>query len=187
MDDWENAITTAFAGSTVALRPGVYTGSCNIKISQDVRVVGLGGLAATTIDCQGSQRHVRVTGGANVTMEGISFVGGVSEDDGGCALVVEKSQLHVRLSRFVGCASSSAGGAIQTEGSRLELDEVHFSRCESAAGGGCLSTVNSTVTILSCSFIDCHSAGAGGGIFSERSQVQAEGVRMLNNTADESG
>ncbi len=106
-DDWELLLSTAESGSRVEFLPGRYTGRCTAQItSKQLLLVGVGGKALTSLDCQNNGRHLHVTGGSSVTLEGLTLVGGNTTGDGGCVLVEEASELRVVDSHLSGCTSA---------------------------------------------------------------------------------
>ena len=71
-----DAVDSALAGSTVFLEPTVYSGpaNCDVQIQKDLTL--LSNTSSTIIDCLGVSRCLTVSGGASVTIIGVTFING---------------------------------------------------------------------------------------------------------------
>jgi hypothetical protein len=113
--------------------------------------------------------------GANLNIQGSSFIGCASLSDGGSIKVYNGAIVQIDTSMFQNSHSEGSGGAISVIGGSITISESIFLNCSSAVGGGaivaadffCYGSLESVITsvdIKSCTFEGCSSDGSGGAI-----------------------
>ena len=149
---------TTFGGDVIMLGPQVYslTQGTNLSITQPVVIAG-DQVGTTTID--GSQningngapvRILKITGGAAVTIENLTFTGGDDGADenccggsvfnlnGGGAIFNESGDLTLQDVAFTDDAGSILGGAVSNSGT-LQMHDVSFTNDQASFAGALFS------------------------------------------------
>ena len=98
-------IDNAQPGATILLQPVIYSGpaNCDLVINKSLSLVSTGGQAE--LDCQGESRCMRVTGGASVTVVGLTLRNGNAMGGSGVntrqARGHDRHKVRVRVTNFV--------------------------------------------------------------------------------------
>ena len=144
------AINAAVSGDEIHVQSGIYTGAGNRDIDpqgKSIRILGLGGSAATVVDCQASianpRRGFTITAGdANLIIEGLTIRNGWGVIGGG--ILIQDAAPRLIDVRIENCTAQSIGGGLAIE------------RWGPSAPG--------TETISACSFVQNTAADFGGGV-----------------------
>jgi hypothetical protein len=141
-----------FPPTMLQLLPGVYTqgGNCRSTVTYDsVQIIGVCGSKFTTIDCNRSEFHFKLTG-RNVTIQGLTLVNGFSVEDGGCISIrPPASGINLVESFLLNCISYQNGGAISL--GNADLLPISPSVSISLAGG--------------CRIVNCSAKKNGGAMY----------------------
>jgi hypothetical protein len=165
--NWGPIIEAAPKFAMIFLRPGNYTGYCNLRVNA-VKLEGIMGKDNTIIDCEGKQRHFSIDGTRNITLIGITLKNGYSgSEEGGC-VTITRGVLTLVQSRLENCRSDNSGGAMHVSmRSLLDVRSSTFVDCFSGGNGGCVTIKNSTVNAVGSTFKNGRSLRVGGAIYLE--------------------
>ena len=193
---WAEAIAGALSAAahgdtTVAVfAPGRYTGCIpdGLVVSSDLVLRGSGGASATTVDCSGSGRHLNVSSGASLTVEGLTLTGGTAADerhtDGGCILIEGLgTAVTVRQSVLTGCRAGESGGAIALGGGALSVVDSNLTGNIAMEGGGISASAGSEVQIRNAIFEGNVALLGGGGVYLSGCSVLVDRCVFENNNA----
>ena len=165
--DWGLIMQAAPAFANIFLRPGNYTGFCNLEVNA-VKIEGVLGKENTIIDCEGKQRHFNIENTRNITLIGLTLKNGYSEDDDGGCIKLRSGVLTLVESDLINCRSGMSGGAIHISSrSLIDIRKANFITSFSNENGGCLTIKNSTVRARSATFTDAHAVQIGGAVYLE--------------------
>ncbi|MCP4547964.1 MAG: T9SS type A sorting domain-containing protein [bacterium] len=190
-------VDAAAAGDTVLVAPGVYSGPGNVDIEisfLEIAVIGVGGAAATIIDCEGAGRGFYILMNENVPYRIQGFTirngdvpgsgGGIfclqgkpaladliiencsSVGDGGGLYAILPDHLVIEDLLISECQSTEMGGGIylETPGS-TDLNRIVITDCFARVNGGGLFSMNASAGILTNFIISgCSTDGSGGGL-----------------------
>ena len=173
---------TAPTFAMIFLRPGTYTGYCNLEVNA-VKIEGMLGAEKTIIDCQGVDRHFHIDGTRNITVIGVTLANGYkTNEDGGC-IWLTRGVLTLADSLLVNCSTGRSGGAIHINTlSTLDVRYATFENCYASLNGGCLNIKNSTVRMKGTSFRNARADRIGGDVHVSPCSLLAcvgIGVRIL--------
>ena len=162
---WGDIVEEAEDFVLVFLQPGYYTGYCNLRV-RALKLEGIMGKNFTTIDCAQQGRHFHIQGSRNLSLVGLTFVGGVSEGDGGCVHVAE-SGVHVRECDFKGCRAEGSGGAFfVTQDSTIDFADARFLDSSGGRHGGVIHlSHNTSGEISDVVFENSQAVLAGGALY----------------------
>ena len=183
-ENWGGIIEAAPSFAMIFLRPGNYTGYCNLKVNA-VKIEGIMGREQTIIDCEGKQRHFSIDGTRNITLIGITLRNGYSgAEEGGC-VTITRGVLTLVQSRLENCRSDNTGGAMHVSmRSLLDIRSSTLVDCFSVGNGGCVTIKNSTVKAIGTSFRNGRSLRLGGAIYLEDiSDLDVSGVSISGCSA----
>jgi hypothetical protein len=143
--NWGTIVENAPEFASIFLRPGNYTGYCNLKVNA-VKIEGIMGKSRTIMDCEGKARHFHIDGTRNITLIGITLRNGYSsEEDGGCVWLTQ-GVLTLIDSNLENCRTGLSGGAFHISiRSILDCRRSTIDGCFAGLNGGCLNIKNSTV------------------------------------------
>ena len=150
------------ASGTLAICPGTWT----VPLSLDghgIAVVGIGGRDEVVLSGAGAVRVIQGAS-AQVTLDGLSVIDGVSVAAGGLVKVPSEGSWALTDLTLSG-GSAKEGGAIQANAAgSLTVDDCTLVG-NHADDGGAIAARESPVTIRSSAFTDNHATlGAGGGV-----------------------
>ena len=177
------AIDDANHGDTVEIRPGTYTGAGNRDIDFKGKAITVrstnpndwGVVAATVIDCQGSEadphRGFKFNSGedANSVLAGLSITSGYGPRD-----------------VIAGNDRAFVGGGIYCAASSPTISECIISHNRAPNGGGICCCIGAAPRIRNCRVRD-NSGFGGGGIYCTDSSVEVVNCIVRNNVAYTSG
>ena len=108
--------------------PGVYMGiyNCNINVQVSAsQMIGVCGPLYTTINCNNSLSHLRVTNtGASFELNGVTLINGFNGENGGCISINGPGAMITLVDvKLLNCVSHKSGGAI----SMYNIDLSYFS------------------------------------------------------------
>jgi hypothetical protein len=170
----QSAIDAAGPGDVVEVCPGTWSERLTIA-GKRLTLRSTAGAAATTIDAQTWGRTLRISAGADVVVEGLTFANGRGTDGGN--LSCDDSTLELRDSVVVRGQASTGGGLSagncqgSAEGTTFEANVATW------RGGGAHSNSDS-FEFVGDTFVDNVSTADGGGLF------QHGGADVEGNTFD---
>ena len=171
------AVVAASSGDTVDLPSGNYelTQGTDIDITQSITIEG-NGVGSTSVDGSensgsnpyGETARILRVDNATVTIEGLTFTGGVDGRDecSGCTETINEN----------------GGGALFNDGGNVTLDDVAFTENVSSAPlGGAVSTAYGTLSMTNVAFTH-DSSGIAGALFVRNGTVTGNGVTFDDDT-----
>ena len=177
-----HTLALALPGDTLHLAPGDYW-EAGLLIDKAVTIRG-GGAATTSLDGQGRNTLLRVSGSGALTLEDVTLRGGAGQR-GGAVAVAAGGQLVARRAALLdndadwGGALYVAGGAALIEDSRMMEN--------SAQGGGAIFIAAGTLDLVR-SEISANEAGVGGGLFvGPAAEATVNRASLVGNTARHGG
>ena len=141
-----------------------------IPITESIKIIGSGNIV---IDASHSARIFNIASGATVTLQGITFINGNSNGNGGA--IVSQGVLNVTNCKFINnTANSGNGGGVFIQGSGSTITSSYFegNRAindgrDSIGAGGAVFIVSNNVKIVHTKFISNHAGLNGGAIASK--------------------
>ena len=165
--DWGTIMQTAPDFANIFMRPGNYTGFCNLEVNA-VKIEGIMGKQNTIIDCKGMQRHFSIEGTRNITVIGLTLINGYAEDDDGGCIKLRNGVLTLVESDLINCRTGRSGGAIHISvRSLIDIRRANFITSHAIENGGALTIKNSTVRAHSSTFANAHAGQVGGAVYLE--------------------
>jgi predicted outer membrane repeat protein len=160
----------------------VYQGArhCGAVVrASDVQITGVG---SPRVDCSGTgTRHMTIEG-QGVQVDGLVFLQGEGQEDGGCVLVLGKGA-RIQNAACDSCWSGANGGSIAASRvGGLELRNVSISRSRAGGRGGGLYLFASDAVVTGTS-ITGGSALEGGGGYALEARVVLRGTNVSLNVA----
>jgi len=194
-DSIQEAINNAIPGETVIILPGTYTGKGNHDISFLGRAITVRSLdpndstivAATVIDCQGSQsaQHqgfIFKTGESSQSvLAGLIITNAYGSYSGGIFCTGNSSPIISKCVLSSNTAIKRGGGIYITSGSPL-ITNCLF-RSNTAENGGALYNL-SNARLINCTFTE-NSATTGGGIYNQGGTLTLTNCILWNNSPAE--
>lgn len=185
-----DAISQAAPGDTINFNltyPATINLSSDLTIFSSITIAGPGA-NNLAISGQNSTEVLYVTGGAVVTISGVTIENGSAMMGGG--IMDFASNLTLNDSAIVGnaAATSNGGGIFAFDQATLTLNRTTVSgNTAGAPGGGIASYQFSTVTLINSTVSGNTSANGGGGIVSDNSTLTVINSTIASNTATVSG
>jgi hypothetical protein len=172
---------TSSGGDTIALGSSTYTltQGTQLLITQPLTLIG-NGVSATTIDgsqnfgsnmFQNRARILRVDAPATVTIRGLTFAGGLDEEDENCP------------SSPCSTINENGGGGLFNNGGAVTLDNVGFTNNAGSGNplGGGVSNGSGSLTMTNVAFTG-DAAGAGGALFVRAGTVTGTGITFESDS-----
>ena len=141
----------------------------------------------------GTQRVFVINKNINMTVDGITFTGGIIDGEGqvGGGVILadncESSTMNFRNCKFTGNTSIYPGAAIKITSGKLNIEDCEFSNntitTEEDGAAIHATGANTTVSVVGGKFTDNTSAGHGGAVYSTCAEFNATGVTFNNNSA----
>ena len=193
------ASEVAEKGDTIRLKAGTYFenniffssrhmggppggGQHQQNLVKEIAIIGMGGVESTIIDADYGQSHFMADSLEKLTVSGISFVKGLTNNFGGSFQMNEIDSLFVRNSKFVDNGSQSGGGAISLNAVKHSIfnnveflsNRVNSNDSQNSAQGGAVVIFNQFEDELTNTFfINC--IFENNGIINEANQGSAHG------------
>jgi len=194
-DSIQEAINNTIPGETVIILPGIYAGTGNRDISFSGRVITVRSIdpndsaivAATVIDCQGSQsaQHhgfmFKTGESSQSVLAGVTITNAYGSYSGGISCTGNSSPIISKCVLSGNTAVKRGGGIYITSGSPL-ITNCLF-RSNTAENGGALYNL-SNAQVVNCTFTE-NSTTAGGGIYNQGGALTLTDCILWNNTPGE--
>ncbi len=191
----QRGIDTAFAGDTVLIHDGTYTGTGNRDMSymgKDIAVTSENGAEQAIIDCEGnsSNEHrafVFNSGESSALLNGLTIKNAHYKNFGG-AIYCNGSSVNITNCIFENNSNENGyGGAVSYHtGSNGMISNCEFISNTTTHAGGGLSCQNSSPSIENCKFL-YNQADYGGGVHLGVSNSNLSGCLIAHNHANDYG
>lgn len=187
------ALAAAFAGDTVLVAPGTYSGSGNNTLDflgKDLVLLGEGGAAATKIECGGAPHGIALSSGETraAVIEGFTVRGADNRDAGGGIVLTFQASPTIRgcvvehnRTDFYGAGFYVASGASPLIENCIIRDNMADGRA--GRGGGILCS-SSEAEIVHCLIERNFAHLSGGGIHCWSASPTLRGCVIRSNEAD---
>lgn len=168
----QEGIDHAYAGDTVRVAPGTYTGALNRNLDfqgKAIALIGTAGADSTIIDCEGAGRGLLFHSGEDTTsiVSGFTVTGAVPITYNGAGICCLWSSSPTVANCVI--TGNTAEGVPQN-------------------GGGMSCLVSSSPRLVNVAFTNNHADGSGGGLYvTGESQPRLANVAFQNNTAEAGG
>ncbi len=175
------AIQAASAGDTIQICAGTYPERLAI-MGKALSLVGAG--AATTIidaGAAGTALTIEQTGGAGVTVTGLTFTNGATATEGGGVRCVS-STLQLRDSAVVANRATGGGGGLYTSLCAVDISGTRFEQNDGGPTGGGAALTASTGTVRANQFIN-NTGVNGAGLATAGGTVVIDGNELRLNRA----
>lgn len=147
------------------------------------------------VDGHTGSRHMEISGGANVTVENITFLGKAVSDTpigdyqyGGISVKGEGTSLSLVSSKISGVYINESGGAICTEYSAVSMQSCELSGNSTSVSGGAIYAAEAVLALKNTKIMQNTSAYTGGGLYIDSSEVSITASCAINfNTANYGG
>lgn len=177
------AIAAAPDGTGIEVCAGVYAETLVIA-DRSVHLRGAGA-ETTVLDAGGVSSAVQVSGGHQVTIEGFTIRGGVTEDGGG-GILCAGSGLEL-LDTAVVDNQAQRGGGLHATGCAVEVTGSLFEGNVATWTGGAVYLDGGTPAFRGCTIRNNSAAHEGGGFYLHKSPAVLEDNRVTGNTSEDDG
>ncbi len=185
--------TGFFAGDTVVVASGTYTGTGNEVVLLDKGVTLSGGWngtfttqsGASIIDGQGSRRGITINGGITVIVERFTIQNGSTSYGSGISNYW--STLILNTCVVSGNTAYDSGGGINSYLGTVTLNNSTVSGNTANSGGGIYNQNVGTLLTLNNSTVSGNTANNGGGIYNYYGTVTLNNSTVRDNTANSGG
>jgi hypothetical protein len=193
------AVSAAASGDTITfsnLIDGTPVVIAALAVEIDKSITIMGNDTTNTILSGASLNSIlRISGGADVMISGLSFRGGLSAASGG-AIEVESGNLNLIACSFTGNQAAVSGGAISINDGNLNIENCAFSNnlalgAMATNGGGAIVNLGANVDISETDFhlnTATGAAGSGGAILNlNGGELTISGGNFTENTSVRAG
>ena len=190
-----DALAVAFNGDTIHIAPGTYFE--NLKVNDDVTMVGTQGAATTIVDGGRNGNVIEVATFRSVVIDGLTVQNGLATYGAG---IWVRSQTDLTLVRSVvkdnvldpATLKPDKGGGIYVDHSKLTIDDCQILSNSAAERGGGVGGDAATIVVTN-SLIRANEAGVssddwprddafGGGIYNERGSLTIADSTIESNS-----
>jgi predicted outer membrane repeat protein len=190
-DSIEQAVAAASAGDTIVVRPGTYSGSCNLGFTIDKDLLirrSFSGSGDAILDGEGVRRAFSIDPLVHVQVENLVFRNGRGAGGGstsGGAIYSNTGDLTATNCVFEDNSCDGSGGAVYLLSSRSMFTDCTFRRCDADVDGGAVALVGGSITIVGGSMTR-GTAQRGGGLYA-LGRVDIDNFFCFGNAADQGG
>jgi hypothetical protein len=159
--------------------------SGQLTVTDDLTIDGPGA-ASLTVSGNNASRVMQVSGGAAVTLRGVTVANGSADGGSGIATGGFFEELTVEDTMLVRNVAQGSGGAIFDNNSTVTVRRSTFVE-NSANGGGAISTQSGSVTVSESTFTRNTAADNGGGLFIQGGSLDLSTSTLSENSARHGG
>lgn len=188
------AVVAAAPGDTITFAPGmdgrtILLGGARILLDKNLTIDASALMNGVTVSGNKLSRIFEVSGGASVTLRGLTVSGGNALGDGG-GILNNGGTLTVDECTLSGNSATGNGGGIRNNGGTLTVTDCTISGNTAAEdGGGIFSDTNLsgiTTTLTNCTLTE-NKAFVGGGIYNVDGRTVLDHCTVTGNTAQSAG
>lgn len=170
--------------------PDLYVAAGTYELSStwsagEVRILGTG-LSDTTLAAATDDRHLTVTGGSTVTIDGVTLSGGAPLTGDGGAVDVSNGTLILRNSEVRDNIAPSDGGAIVVANGTLTVSDTRFTLNSAGDDGGAVALFSATLQDTDTVFTN-NTARDGGAVLASSSTIESVNATIAGNNAARQG